>query len=489
MIKSYTSLAGLRLLSFGLAAAFLAIVAGAVPAAEFGRYSLVLSVVLVIGSGLLSFGNPALLRFAREEYTASGLVGRALATRLVAHAGLTLVVLTALWLLHPLLSAKIGVPSDSLGLMVLALLLVPLNEMATFAAQSVNRYTGYGIGPVILRLAQLASVTLIYVLAVASWKILMIGTLAGYGLCAILSWSRVPRRAIRNLRPSLHEFRRFGNFSWSLPIASMSVVLMDWMDLWFIQYFLGTASVGVYAWVYNISLMARALLTPLGALVAPRLIDLSVTKDTAALARIVRVSQSLVLLVIALIPGIVGLFIVALGAVDLGDYQAGIAPAMILIAAGAFQFGVTFWYPMILAQEQLVARGTLVLLLGAALNAAGNWLLIPLLAAPGAAFATALAICFNMMGFILILRRCFAIKTGPSLPAMAAFGAVMLTGVAVAAFLPVTAGASLCFLTSAVSLLTGRRLAFYNGLSELNAVRAQGAKSLTRRTLAWLNAR
>lgn len=491
VIKTYASLVGLRLVSFGLAAAFLTLIAIFVPAAEFGRYSLVLSVVLVIGTGLLSFGNHALLRFAREEFKTNGSVSRALGTRLVIHGVLTLAALLAVWLIHPVLVARIGIPTGSFGLIALALLVVPANEMATFTAQAVGRYTGFGLGPVVLRLGQLTFISLIYVFALISWKALMIATLAGYAACAAVSWSRVPRQALRNLRASSYDLRRFGSFSWSLPFGSASVVLMDWMDLWFIQHFLGTASVGVYAWVYNISLMARALLTPLGALIAPLLIDLSVSGDTAAMTRIMRVSQSLALLVVASIPAISGLFIVAASVLDLGDYQAGVAAATILIAGGAFQLGVTFWYPMILARERLVARGTLVLILGSTLNALGNWFLIPLVGMPGAAFATALAMSFNMLGFLFVIRRHFAIDEGPSLLATVIFAVVILAGVGISALMPMIPGVLLCLLSAAIPLVIGRRLGFYNGLSELRLARIEDGqgnlKRLTGRALVWLS--
>ena len=491
MIKSYASLVGLRLVSFGLAGAFLGLVTLVVPAAEFGRYSLVLSVLLVIGSGFLSFGNPALLRFGREEYTRDGALGRILTVRLAVHAVLLLTVLAALWVVYPFLSDAIGLPPGAFGLLALGLLIVPMNEMATHAAQSVERYTGYGLAPVVLRLVQLLSVVAIYVWAPAAWEILLIGTLVGYAACAAISWSRVPRLALRNFKPAAEDFRRFTAFSWSMPLATMSVLIVDWMDLWFIQHFLGVVSVGIYAWVYNLSLLARAITTPLGALMGPRLIDLRVENDTAALVRIVLISQSSLLLAVALAPGIVGLFSLGAQFLSLGSYGAGIAPAMILIAGAAFQLGVTFWYPMILAQEALVARGTLVLLGAAGINALGNWLLIPQMGLSGAAISTAIAIGSSMTALLFIIRRHHSIDAGPSAAQVAAFGAGMIAVVAIATSLSPPAGAALCLLASAASVFAGRHMAVFSGLSALSVATAREdggrIRAVTTRTLSWLS--
>ena len=98
MLKEYLSLAGIRGLSLVLAAMVILLVTLVVPAADFGRFNLMMAVTQIITAATLSFPNLGLLRFAREDYTLRGNIGEALATRGVVHLVLLLAALPGAWL-------------------------------------------------------------------------------------------------------------------------------------------------------------------------------------------------------------------------------------------------------------------------------------------------------------------------------------------------------------------------------------------------------
>jgi O-antigen/teichoic acid export membrane protein len=217
MLSEYLSLAGIRGLSLVLAAAVILLVTLVVPAADFGRFNLMMAVTQIITAATLSFPNLGLLRFAREDYTLRGSIGEALATRAVVHFVLLLVVLPSVWLSFPWLADRMDVPVSVSPLLLLAILIVSANEMGTVAAQSVGSLVGYAGVQVLFRLLQIATLVLMYVSAINSWMFLFAGTVIGYAAGAGLAWSRVPGRTLRPFKPSLGMLRRFATFSWSIP--------------------------------------------------------------------------------------------------------------------------------------------------------------------------------------------------------------------------------------------------------------------------------
>lgn len=490
LIRAYAAVASLRLLGFGFAAAFLGLVTIAMPAGDFGRFSLALSIIQVIASGLLSFGNIALLRFAREEYEAKGRIGEALGARLALYAITLSLVLAGLWLLFPRIGVTFGLTADALLLVALGLVAVSLNEMGTFCAQSVERFAGYGLVPATFRFIQLATLAAMYLVGATSWQILMLGTVAGYTAGALVSWSRIPAAALRAVRAHGPTVRRFFAYSWSTPLAALAVMLISWMDLWFIEAFHGTHDVGIYAWAYTICLLMTALVTPLGALLAPRLIDLRVSNDTIGLHQFMALSKSMVVALIAVAPLAEAAFALGSGGIGLGAYKEAVPAAMILIAAVTFQLGINLWYQTVLAHEDLIVGATMVLVAAALVNGLGDWLLVPPLGGIGAALATTASLATAMTGLLWLVERRIGRTPGPGLVQIVGFAGAMLVPAAIAANLPLPGAAVLCVVSTTGLIPLGRQLGLFRSLAPAcgRLARFPGwMPALTLRAISWLS--
>lgn len=405
LIRKFLSLTGYRLLSLVLMVIFLGLIPFVIPADEFGSYNLILSVVLVISSGLLSFGNHALLRFGREELKHQDQIGRSLATRLVLHVLMFVVGMFLLFAVWPLLQPTLGIQEEYIFVVIgIAVIIVSFNEMGTAAAQTTERFTGFGIAPVALRIIQLAALAVIFLTKSSSWQILLWGTLCGYLLSAGITWSRIPRKTVGTFSFDANRFKGMLTYSWSLPFAAVSVISIDWMDIWFIQHYLGLSETGTYAWVYSMVLVIRTIVAPLSALMVPGYIDMRITDDRSSWNAILNASQTVLHIVLALCLLPVGVSLAVISGANLGSYQNVLVLAAVLVPAAVFQMGITFWYPMICADKTLIGKGSAVLVLSALGNAMGNILFIPYLGVVGAAWSTALATWLAAMGFLWILR-------------------------------------------------------------------------------------
>ncbi len=488
MLKEYLPVAGLRLVSLLLAAAVVALVTAIVPAADFGRFNLMMSAAQIIVAASLSFPNLGLLRFARENFTIRGTVGEAVATRAVLHLVLLLFVVPAAWLSFPWIAEMIDVSPSVYPLLLAALLVISLSEMGTFAAQSVGSLVGYGTVQVLFRSIQVITLVAMYVAAMNSWTALLTGTLAGYGFGALVAWYHVPARTLRPFRPSFAMARHFASYSWSIPFAGLALVVINWMDLWFIRHFLGLEQVGVYAWAYNLSMAATALLAPLAALVGPRTIDLKTKGDFDELGRMISFSQGLFLLIAAMMPLGVAMFGFLVGLLPLGAYSGAVIPAVILIAAVAFQLGRNLWEPQVFSFENLVTRGTAIILIMGLVNAVGDWIFIPRMGISGAALATCAAYGVGALGMLTLIRRDFGQGSGPPLRVMALFSGVTLGAGLTATLLPQPLGYQLCALATPVLVILGRRAGLFQGLAFTKRMPEQEEDRLSysfARALSW----
>ena len=490
MLRTYFSLVGLQGVAAALTFVFLVAVVAFVPAGVFGEFSLALSVAQIVGAIALAWTNAALLRFGREEMGEHGIIGATLGSRLLIHLVLLAITLPVLVLVWPYLERRIGVPSGSLVLIIAAILLISLYDIGSYAAQAAERFAAFGIGPVLLRLAQVLVLGLFALGVAAEWRILMGATIVGYGLGLFVAWRQIPRAVLRRIRPDRRQTSRILRYSWAIPFGSAGGVLVVWMDLWFIRHFLDVEAVGVYAWAYNVTLFASALFIPLSAILAPKLIDLRVREDNEAILRYGHVAMSLFAAAIVATPLAIGAAIALFAVIDFGSYAPALAPAMILLGATLFQLMSYLVNPVMTAHENLVTKGVAINLFVAAINAVGNWILIPRIGVTGPAISTAVAFGAGALLTLELARRATAARGAFNMPLVFAGGTGAVVVAAALVEVDVALALPAAVVISVLVALLGRRLNVFRGLGTLAPMLGGGPPLLSRPTLrliAWLD--
>lgn len=176
-------------------------------------------------------------------------------------------------------------------------------------------------------------------------------------------------------------------------------------------------------------------------------------------------SQSLFVLMAAMMPLGISTFGYAASLLPLGVYSGAVISAGILVAAIAFQLGRNLWEPQVFAFEHLVVRGTGIILAMGLTDALGDWLLVPLLGMSGAALATCAAFGVGAFGMLTLIRHGLGQASGPPLRGMLIFsGLAVATGVT-ATLLPRPLGYQLCGLATPGLILLGRRAGLFRCLA------------------------
>jgi len=487
MLEQYLRIVGLRLIGIAAAAAFLFVVSAAVPVAVFGQYSLVMSILQVVGAALLAWPNQALLRFGREEYVAATTIKTTLGNRLALHAiMLALVLPLAAWT-APWIAAWTDIQTTPLrAALLLGLLLIPLSDMANFAALATNRYVGYGLVPLVLRLSQLASVILILFFVAPTWPLLVAGALLGYALGALLGFARIPRHAIAGTRPRFRGAGRLLAYSWPIPFAGLSAALINWMDLWFLRHFLAVGEVGIYAWAYHVVFLATALLVPLSAILAPHAVDAEVATDTRTQRAIMTMVFAATAIAAAILPLVLMVLFLGVSGLPLGAYAAAIQPLLLLTTATALQFAMAQIEPTLLARKSFVRGLVAALILTATVNALANWLFIPIWGTTGAALATILGYSCGLLAQVRLARRLTKDPLRATWPLFMLVGANVLLVLAFA-WMPVLAVPPFAILASTLLITIGRAAGLFAGLGALEGQMRSLPRPLAHRAVRLLN--
>lgn len=468
LLRSFLWVMSLRLLSVALTLLQIALVTLWVSPAEYGRYSLVLSVALVLATAFLSWPNQATLRYGREDYMATGSFGGIFFARLALQMAVLLLILPLLALAAPMLAAWLQVePRALLVLLALVLLLYPAAEFANVGTQIVSRYLGFGLSPVIQRLAQLAVLGAAAFGLALDWQVLVLSNIVGYLLALLVVGVMIPKHALQPLRIEARHVRRLLAYSWAMPLASLSAFVMSQMDLWFLRHFLSVETVGQYAWAYNVSLLATGLLVPLSAVLAPRSIDLHVGDRMEELGQQLRFCHALLALAAALMPLALGMLIWMFHHLPLGAYAGALAPLLVLAAGTLFQMGMALMEPVMFSHQGLVTRTVLLFVLMALLNALLDVTLIPPLGMVGPALATATVFAVGMWLEWRMLARLYA--DGRPRLATLRFGWTVLPMLLLWPLLKLTPESALLLaaVASLLMLLLGRQLGWLSGLGLL----------------------
>jgi O-antigen/teichoic acid export membrane protein len=406
--------------ALGLALSFatMLLAAAAVPPAVWGTYGLMLSIVQLGYAVGLGWLGQSVLRIGREEYAREGHIGATLSSAAPLALVLFAAIVTVLWFAAPWVSGLLVLPTDTLLLVVAALAALTLFHMASYAAQAAGRFDGHTTGQLLCRLGP-------FVATGAAWaglggrpEHLLAGAAAGWLAAAITTrraTSGSPLAIASVSRPVIRSIVTYGRL---LPIASTAIILVAWMDIWFVHALVDADAAGLYWWAYSIVTFGGAVLIPLSAALGPRMIDLRLTEDRAEIGKRRRLIVAASLLAAVLTIAVSAGLRVGCDLLLPAGYQAAGPLVVMLTASLPAQMAAYAASPLVLAFETMLPRMVALHVGIAALKALLNLLLIPEIGTGGAAVATGIAIWVWALCLIAMIETDGA-KGGPLLPSIA----------------------------------------------------------------------
>lgn len=242
-------------------------------------------------------------------------------------------------------------------------------------------------------------------------------------------------------------------------------MVVAWFAVWSLQLRVGAAAAGIYAWAAALVALAQAVLLPLSALLAPRMVDLFLARDAAALRAAVARAVAVALLFAAMMP--IGLAALALAAgAALPDAYGLATPVLVMLCAALpAQLLSYLLSPLLMADETLVGAVTGANVLAAALLAIGTWVALPLAGMIGVA-AVAAGSVWALAGVWLVLASRLAGAGAAALRRWTATGLGLGASAMAIATLPPASAAALGAMTTLALLGVGRWRAWFRPVAE-----------------------
>lgn len=442
-----------------------ALAAVAVPPAVYGQYGLMLSIVQASsGIGLLWLQS-GLLRYGREEVRACGTANDTVAAVLVLAMAVFVPALALAWALSPRLSVWTGLPPGFLAIVAPCLVAFAAFETVSYAAQVRGRLDGYAGGQLLARSGPLAGVIALLLGLAGGADALMAFAALGWAGAAI--WTG--RAAFAGgFAPTSHWRRqalRLVAYGWLLPVSVLASMLTQWMGLWLVRAHVGLADAGVLLWAMGVFALLTGVMQPLGAVLAPRMIDLRLAGDEQQVRYRLEVILAAGLLLAALAPA--GIAAVKLGAGLLlpAAYASARSLIVVLLASVPALLVASALSPLLAAYESIVPRVVALNVAICLCHLALLTVLVPTFGALGAAIASVITGIANAFGILT-----FAIVTAARAQAVP-----VLARQALIAAVPASAGLGLAavdgagltgaaLVTSVVSLAAGRRAGIFRPL-------------------------
>jgi len=386
---------------------------------------------MAVGLGLMMGVNwtaGSVLRFGREEFELTQKINHTFWARTIIMAPCLLLWLGFVLLFKDAISQYIGIPPWAVGLLTGSVFLVAINNYLIYILQAIRRMQAYAAVQVIGSAITVAGLTLIFfkVFPGDFLTVIILTILSGMVTIIITCIFWMPVNALLPIKIDRTTLREIFQFSYPIILASISAYIVNWVDVMVIKQYLTLSDVGVYQVAYQTFLFGLALIMVASTLTTPILISF-LTNDREDLIH--RYSVRLApqgFLIWSVAVGI-GLAISPLAfRLVFGNqfiistfYFQFLALGLALNAVPVFCNGIMMAYKMI-------KHSVAVNILMALLNLSGDFLLIPVLGAVGAAISTSVAISASALLNLLICQRRLRInlcwQLSLILPALVSFG-------------------------------------------------------------------
>jgi O-antigen/teichoic acid export membrane protein len=365
---------------------------------------------MAVGLGLMITFNwtaGSVLRFGREEFEIQGRINHTFWARTTIIAPCLVFWLAIVLLLKDILSQYIGMPPWAVGLLTGSVFLGAANSYLISILQAIRRMQAYAAVQIIGSATAIAGLILIFFkLFPADFLTVIILGVVSLMITVIIAcvfW--VPRNVLLPIEIDRKTLRGIFQFSYPVILASISGYIVNWVDVMAIKQFLTVSDVGGYQVAYQTFLFGLSLIMVVSTLTTPILISF-LTNDREDL--LLRYSTRLApqgFLVWSVAVGI-GLAISPIAfRLVFGNrfvistfYFQFLALGLALNVVPVFCNGIMMAYKMI-------KYGVAINIFMAFLNLLGDFLLIPILGAVGAAISTSIAIGASAFLNLFICQR------------------------------------------------------------------------------------
>jgi O-antigen/teichoic acid export membrane protein len=370
---------------------------------DMGRYSLFLMVANMAVVLALSWSDSSIVRHGRQEFVKSRKIRRSFWARIAIFIPIVVIATAAILAFSRPIAGYIGITEGSIYLVITFFLLNGMLNFLNYIYQSIGQMKKSALVFLIQKISYLLLLVLLLLgLLGSDITAVLFLVNASFLLTLLLNIASFDFRLILPVGFDKGYMRKIWSYSWPQFIGFPGLYVINYIDLFFIKYYLTLSDVGIYSIAYSIFVTLSSFLLLVNTVFFPLIVEYRTKKEYGKIRRYIMRVPLLVLGwgVIASIGIIISSW--ALPLVFSQKYSASVPSFQLLLFGSIFYFTSICLLPIINAFD-LIIYSQIFNLAKAAINIAGDFLLVPKMGILGAALGTTIAYCIALGLSIMLL--------------------------------------------------------------------------------------
>ncbi len=383
-----------------------------ISAEVFGQYGIFLSVVSTLSMVFLSWPDGATFRIAREEFIKWDRIGETIYSRfaLFLFCFLILIVCFPFFSLLPeRFIEKFLFLKSITGIILIGIFITGLVQATIYINQSIGNLIPAGVNSLFINIVFFACLFIIHLsLKSYDYRYLGYSFVIANGIVLFFNLFNIPKKAFSHFQYNRQVLGKISFYSLMVPFGIFSVITIQWVDTWFIQYYMNSTKVGIYYWAYQMTVIGLVLFTPLVTILSPKILEAYLKNDKKSVEEYIeQIPTALALLSLV---GAIGYCFVwyVVQALSVGEFQESYNTIIILLAAIPFNLLATLVTPVNAVKLEIISKTVYISIATAAINILLDWLLIPIYGMEGAASATSFSFFFAALSQFILMKYYFS---------------------------------------------------------------------------------
>lgn len=376
----------------------------------YGKFSLFLLLSNLIILFCTGWTSSALIRYGRIEYIKTDRINRNFWGRNAILFPFVLLSLCCIYIFKVEISRYLSVSSDIIWFLMVNVIGLTCFGYIQNIQQTIGQLKRFAICGFIEKIAIILVLLLVYLFFPKNLFSVISAYVVARLLVAIFFWGLASRDYLFPVEIKKETINRIFHFSFPFIFGSISMYIINWIDIIIIKHYMAISDVGTYSLAYRgmsvIWLIAVSLVTLLTPLMTT---FLGMGREDLIIGFINRIiPQGVVLwnLLLSLVCVIAAFLIPLLFGAEFAESTG----PFVLLMLGMGVYIIAFLYEPVLLAYELTKRTVLVIGMISVLNFLGDLLLVPYLGIHGAAIATSLAYSWGAMSFMFIANRELGLK-------------------------------------------------------------------------------
>lgn len=407
----YFSVLSSQVIAIPISIIYISLITRSLGPEKWGIVVLFMSIVQFLFNWGINWTSSSIVRFGKEEFMKEGHLRKTFGARLLIILNLIIFFSPLLFFYKDKIISYIGIPKESFYLVILMFFFYTLSDFLMWILKATGRMRQFAMSSVFRQLTLIIFIA-VYLLIPISLSIQTVINfeITSYLVTTIFCILFLKLNYLFPLKINIKQVKDILTYSWPLIFIFILGYASDWMDVYFIKYFLSSHHVGIYQAAYRMMFYINTPLMAIAILAFPVLMTIKTQGHNDLISIYIKDLTPQVSLLWNIIMSILILmsgFIIKL--IFGNAFILATTPLIILLLGVGFQVLAVMYTSIFLIFDWL--KHTLwIAIIMCIVNFVGDLILIPKIGIIGAAIATALSYALSSALYLYVANKLISLK-------------------------------------------------------------------------------